>query len=163
MSSTVAPMARAGAGHIPGNDPGQDNTSSSTYTHVQGAYGAPTGAVAGAADGRRTQLVTSPQHALLAFFLFRALLYLPEMEVAGGAARTRSKFPRDRLVVQKVATSGKSDGTSIFGAQRDKFEKVWTKCHGHSQPANHGTSWSSHAATLAYACHHMFEWAYGEI
>ena len=47
-------MARGGAGDIPGNDPGQDNTSSSTYTHVQGAYGAPTGAVGGAADGRLT-------------------------------------------------------------------------------------------------------------
>ena len=47
--STVAPMARGGAGDIPGNDPGQDITSSSTYIHVQGAYGAPTGAVGGAA------------------------------------------------------------------------------------------------------------------
>ena len=43
--SSVAPMARGGAGDIPGNGPGQDITSSSTYTHVQGAYGAPTGAV----------------------------------------------------------------------------------------------------------------------
>ena len=58
--SSVAPMARRGAGDIPGNDPGQDSTSSSTYTHVQGAYGAPTGAVAGAADGRRTQFVRAP-------------------------------------------------------------------------------------------------------
>ena len=55
--SNVAPMARGGAGDIPGNGSGQDNTSSSTYTHVQGAYGAPTGVVAGAADGRRTQFV----------------------------------------------------------------------------------------------------------
>ena len=38
-------MARGGAVDIPGNDPGQDIASSSTYTHVQGAYGARTGAV----------------------------------------------------------------------------------------------------------------------
>ena len=50
MCYTVGPTAREGAGDIPGNDPGQDITSSSTYTHVQGAYGAPTGAVGGAAD-----------------------------------------------------------------------------------------------------------------
>ena len=43
--SSVDPMANAGVGDIPGNGPGQDNTSSSTYTHVKGAYGAPTGAV----------------------------------------------------------------------------------------------------------------------
>ena len=46
-------MARGDTGDIPGNDPGQDITSSSTYTHVQGAYGAPTGAVGSAADGTR--------------------------------------------------------------------------------------------------------------
>ena len=49
--SVVAPMARRGPWHIPGNDPGQDITSSSTYTHVQGAYGAPTCAVGSAAAG----------------------------------------------------------------------------------------------------------------
>ena len=49
--STVVTMARIGEGDIPGNDPGQEITSSSTYTHVQGAYGAPTGAVGGAAGG----------------------------------------------------------------------------------------------------------------
>ena len=43
--STVAPMARGGAVDIPGNGTGQDIASSSTYTHVQGAYGAPTSAV----------------------------------------------------------------------------------------------------------------------
>ena len=53
MCSAVAPMARGGAGGMPGNDTGQGITSSSTYTHVQGAYGAPTGAVGGAADGTR--------------------------------------------------------------------------------------------------------------
>ena len=46
-------MARKGAEDIPGNGPGQGITSSRTYTHVQGAYGAPTGAVGGAADGTR--------------------------------------------------------------------------------------------------------------
>ena len=51
MCSTVAPMARGGAGYIPGNDTGQGITSSSAYTHVQVAYGAPTGAVGGATDG----------------------------------------------------------------------------------------------------------------
>ena len=45
MCSTVALMARGGAGDIPSNGPVQGITSSSTYTHVQGAYGAPTGAV----------------------------------------------------------------------------------------------------------------------
>ena len=57
--STVAPMAREGAGDIPDNDTGQGINSSSTYTHVQGAYGAPTGAVGGAAVGRRNALCGS--------------------------------------------------------------------------------------------------------
>ena len=48
-------MARGGAVDIPGNDPGQVISSYSTYTHVQSAYGAPTGAVRGAADGRRNE------------------------------------------------------------------------------------------------------------
>ena len=55
MCSTVDTMARIGARVIPGNDPGKEITSCSTYTHVQGAYGAPTGAVEGAADGRRNE------------------------------------------------------------------------------------------------------------
>ena len=46
-------MARAGGGNIPGNNLGQGFTSPSTFTHVPGAYGAPTGAVGGATDGRR--------------------------------------------------------------------------------------------------------------
>ena len=54
MCSTVAPMARAGGGDITGNVLGQSFTSTSPCTHVQGAYGAPTGAVGGAADGRRS-------------------------------------------------------------------------------------------------------------
>ena len=37
---------------IPGNGTGQIIASSSTYIHVQGAYGARTGAVSSAADGR---------------------------------------------------------------------------------------------------------------
>ena len=53
MCSIVAPMARGDGKDIPVNDLGQDITSSSTYTHVQGAYGAPTGAVGGAADSTR--------------------------------------------------------------------------------------------------------------
>ena len=51
-------MARIGAGDIPGNGPGQDITSNSTCTHVQGAYGAPTGAVGGAADGHRNEFAS---------------------------------------------------------------------------------------------------------
>ena len=46
-------MASGGAGDIPGNGTGQVITSSSTYAHIQGAYGAPTGAVGGAAAGTR--------------------------------------------------------------------------------------------------------------
>ena len=53
MRSTVAPMARAGGGDITGNVLGQSFTSTSPCTHVQGAYGAPTGAVGSAADGTR--------------------------------------------------------------------------------------------------------------
>ena len=53
MCSAVAPMARGGTEDVPDNDTWQDITSSSTYTHVQGAYGAPTGAVGGAAGGTR--------------------------------------------------------------------------------------------------------------
>ena len=48
-------MARGGRGDITGNVPGQGFTSPSPCTHVQGAYGAPTGAVGGAADGRRAR------------------------------------------------------------------------------------------------------------
>ena len=55
MCSTVAPMARAGGGDITGNVLGQSFTSPSPCTHVQGAYGAPTGAVGGAANGRRRE------------------------------------------------------------------------------------------------------------
>ena len=51
---TVAPLARGGRGDITGNVLGQGFTSPSPCTHVQGAYGAPTGAVGGAADGRRS-------------------------------------------------------------------------------------------------------------
>ena len=56
LCPTVAPMARGGSarGDITGNVPGQGFTSPSPCTHVQGAYGAPTGADGGAADGRRT-------------------------------------------------------------------------------------------------------------
>ena len=46
-------MARGAGGGIPGNDPGQGSTSPSTFTHVLGVSGAPTGTVGGAADGRR--------------------------------------------------------------------------------------------------------------
>ena len=54
MCSAVAPMqARGGTEDIPDNDTWQDITSSSTYTHVQGAYGAPTGAAGSAADSTR--------------------------------------------------------------------------------------------------------------
>ena len=51
MCSAVAPMARGGTEDVPDNDTWQDITCSSTYTHVQGAYGAPTGAVGSAAAG----------------------------------------------------------------------------------------------------------------
>ena len=58
-------MARGGAGDIPGNATGQDITSSSTYTHVQGAYGAPTGAIWGAADGRLNEFGESTMYPIL--------------------------------------------------------------------------------------------------
>ena len=44
-------MARGAGGGIPGNDLGQGSTSPSTFAHVLGVSGAPTGAVGGAADG----------------------------------------------------------------------------------------------------------------
>ena len=53
MCSTVAPTARGGEGNIPGNSLGHGFTSLSTFSYVQGASGAPTGAVAGAASGRK--------------------------------------------------------------------------------------------------------------
>ena len=49
-------MARGGKGDITGNVPGQGFTSPSPYTHVLGAYGAPTGAGGGAANGRQSML-----------------------------------------------------------------------------------------------------------
>ena len=58
-------MTRGGAGDIPSNGPGQGTTSSSTHTHVQGAYGAPTGAVEGAAERSKVRdyctIVRAPQ------------------------------------------------------------------------------------------------------
>ena len=59
MCPTVAPMARGGRGDINDNVSGQGFTSTSPCTHVQGAYGAPMGAVGGAADGRRSMRSTS--------------------------------------------------------------------------------------------------------
>ena len=53
MCSTVARMAKGGAGDISSNDSVQGITSYSTNTHVQGAYGALTGAIGSAADGTR--------------------------------------------------------------------------------------------------------------
>ena len=55
MSSTIAPMAIAGGGDITGNVLGQSFTSLSPCTHVMGAYGTLTGAVGGAANGRRAR------------------------------------------------------------------------------------------------------------
>ena len=52
-------MARRGAGDIPSNGPEQEITNSSTNIHVHGAYGAPTGAVGGAANGHRRGVVTT--------------------------------------------------------------------------------------------------------
>ena len=49
-------MAREVREDITGNVPGQDFTSPSPCTHGQGAYGAPTGAVGGAADDRQSML-----------------------------------------------------------------------------------------------------------
>ena len=48
-------MAGGGRGDINGNVPGQGLTSASPCTSGQGAYGAPTGAVGGAANGRRAR------------------------------------------------------------------------------------------------------------
>ena len=47
MYSIGVPMARRGAGSITTNDPGQRSTSTSTFFHVQGVYGAPRDTVAG--------------------------------------------------------------------------------------------------------------------
>ena len=56
MCSTVAPMAGSGGGDITGNVLGQGFTSPGPCTHVQGAYGAPTGAIgSSAANGRRAR------------------------------------------------------------------------------------------------------------
>ena len=54
--STVATMARAGGGDITGNVLGQGFTSPRPCTHVWVAHGAPTGAIEGAANGRRFEL-----------------------------------------------------------------------------------------------------------
>ena len=54
MCPTDGPMARGARGDIPGNSLGQGSTSTSTLTHVWGAYGAPTLCRRRAADGRRS-------------------------------------------------------------------------------------------------------------
>ena len=51
MCSTVAPLARGAGGDIPSKGLGQGFTRSSTFTHLLGAAGAPTGVPSGAADG----------------------------------------------------------------------------------------------------------------
>ena len=51
MCSSVAPMARRGRVDITGNEPGQDITSSSTYTHVPGWLRCSDGGRRQAADG----------------------------------------------------------------------------------------------------------------
>ena len=56
MRSTVAPLARVVGEDITGNVLGQGFTSPSPCTHVQGAYGALTGAIGGAAESRRSML-----------------------------------------------------------------------------------------------------------
>ena len=67
MCSTVAPMARGGRGDITGNVPlppprPRLHQCTSPCTHVQGVCGAPTGAVGGAADGRRREIVTTQRY-----------------------------------------------------------------------------------------------------
>ena len=52
-------MARGGGGDITSNDLGQGFTSLSPCTYVQGVSGAPTAAVGGAADSRRTTLLSA--------------------------------------------------------------------------------------------------------
>ena len=59
MYPTDGPMARVARGGVPGNSIGQIPTSTSTLTHVWGAYGAPTLCRRRAADGRRSLLRTS--------------------------------------------------------------------------------------------------------
>ena len=51
--SVAAPTARGGEGNIPGNSLGHGFTSLSTFSYVQGASGAQTGAVEGAASGQK--------------------------------------------------------------------------------------------------------------
>ena len=53
MCSTVAPTARGGGGDIPGNSLGHGFTSLNTFSYVQGASGAQTSAVEGAASGKK--------------------------------------------------------------------------------------------------------------
>ena len=96
---------------------------------------------------------------------------------AVGTVRTpsgRREARRGRTDPFKVSPGPSS---SVEGGHQRKKATIWpsspsfgalsdgrpTACHGHSQPANHGMPWASAAATLAYACHHMFEWAYGEL
>ena len=60
MCSTVAPTARGGGGDIPGNSLGQGFTSLSTFSYVQGASGAQTGAIEGVKNERIFMIVRVP-------------------------------------------------------------------------------------------------------
>ena len=53
MCSAVVPMAREGGGDISVNSLGQGFTSPSPLSYIQGASGAPTGAVEGAVGGQK--------------------------------------------------------------------------------------------------------------
>ena len=58
--STVHPMARECKGDIPGNSLGQDFTSPSPFSYVQGASGAQTGAIEGVKNERIIMIVRVP-------------------------------------------------------------------------------------------------------
>ena len=107
MCSTVAPMARGGRGDITGNVPGQGFTSPSPCTHVQGAYGAPTGAVGGAADGRRSMRKTSlgtPVSVSHAVFRGCRIQHIPLSEAAS-KSRARKAFWGPENVLRMLATT----------------------------------------------------------
>ena len=107
MCSTVAPMARAGGEDITGNVLGQGFTSPSPCTHVQGAYGAPTGAIGGAADGRRSMQKTSLG---TPFSVFHAgfcgcRTHNIQLSVAAAKNRARKAFWGPENVLRMLATT----------------------------------------------------------
>ena len=103
MCPTVAPLVRGGRGDITGNVPGQCFTSLSPCTHVQGAYGAPTSAVGGTAEGRRREFVANQRYNLRHSHMTKLLCGTPHTPLSATAKLGCMTIAPWYLLFDKVA------------------------------------------------------------